>query len=111
MFLIKILLLFVIKPNNQLITKNSNTFSSDTMIYKSNPKKTFGCDERFPLHDRNNTLVHKIAGFIEKKKLMDTLKDDRISINKKLEMLQDNSICCSNIYAGGLMDDFDYKEF
>ena len=44
----------------------------------------------------------------ENKKLLDILENDKISINTKLNLLEDNTIKPINLTAGGLMDDFNF---
>lgn len=66
-----------------------------------------GCDHRYPLNETANELqLYNIYQNLEKKKLLDTLQNENISIVKKIELLQDNTIKPPNLKAGGLMDDF-----
>ena len=47
----------------------------------------------------------------ENKKLLDILENDKISINTKLNLLEDNTIKPINLTASGLMDDFNFIIF
>ena len=68
-----------------------------------------GNDERFPINDTNNEAqIINIYKNHEKKKLLDILQNDKISINIKLDLLEDNTIKPINLTAGGLMDDFNF---
>jgi hypothetical protein len=68
-----------------------------------------GNDERYPINETNNqTQLYNIYKNYEKKKLLDVLQNDKISINTKLDLLHDNSIKPINLKAGGLFDDFNF---
>jgi hypothetical protein len=73
-------------------------------------KKTSGNDERYP-SEKNETEIlsqlYKLRENIEKKHLLDILKNDKVSIYTKLSLVKDNSIQQSNINAGGLNNEFD----
>jgi hypothetical protein len=68
-----------------------------------------GNDERYPINETiNETEIYNIYKNHEKKKLLDILENDKISINTKLNLLEDNTIKPINLTAGGLMDDFNF---
>lgn len=95
----------------------SNTFSDNqgiVLIQKKNliNKNTLGFDERFPINNtRNCSIMHDVMQYFEKKRMIDILKDKNVSIYTKILLLQDTSIKPYNIFAGGLIDDFDFPEF
>lgn len=112
MFLMnKLLLLFCIEKYsklNHLMTENLNTLYVSPNLYNS--KKNHGYDERFPLNNTNSskTELHKIANYFDKKRLLDILENENVSLFTKILLLNDNSIKSTNIFAGGLMNDFDF---
>lgn len=68
-----------------------------------------GNDEKYPINETNNEVeIYNIYKNHENKKLLDILENDKISINTKLNLLQDNTIKSINLTAGGLMDDFNF---
>jgi hypothetical protein len=68
-----------------------------------------GNDERYPINETNNEVeIYNIYKNNENKKLLDILQNDKISINTKLNLLEDNHIKPINLTAGGLMDDFNF---
>ena len=72
-------------------------------------KKSSGNDERYPINETNTIQLYKINEFYKKKILLDTLQNKSISINTKLNLLKDNSVKPTNLKAGGLFKDFDFK--
>lgn len=89
-----------INNNSYLLSTFSNT--NYRSVYSGN-------DERFPINVTNNaTQINYIYINHEKKKLLDILQNDKISINTKLNLLEDNTIKPINLTAGGLMDDFNF---
>jgi hypothetical protein len=80
-------------------------------------KNITGYDERYSKNlttndndnDNNNTYeIYKLLLLYDKKQLLDVLKNEKISINTKLELVKNNSIITPNLYAGGLFRDWDY---
>jgi hypothetical protein len=68
-----------------------------------------GNDERFPINETTNEgQMNNIYINHEKKKLLDILQNDKVSINIKLNLLHDNNIKPINLTASGLMDDFNF---
>ncbi len=68
-----------------------------------------GNDERYPVNETNNHIeLNNIYRNNENKKLLDILQNNKISINTKLDLLNNNSIKPSNLMAGGLMDDYNF---
>jgi membrane-bound lytic murein transglycosylase MltF len=94
--------------NNKLIPiKNiSNTFQS-----KKNDYKYDGFDHRYNKNETDNEKVtlHKIYKHFQNKNLLDILKNENISLVTKILILNDNSIKKYDIFAGGLMKDFDFE--
>ena len=90
------------KNHLNLLFKKSNTFQ----LYN---KKSSGNDERYPINETNTIQLYKINEFYKKKILLDTLQNKSISINTKLNLLKDNSVKPTNLKAGGLFKDFDFK--
>jgi len=81
-----------------------STFSNNNprSVYTEN-------DERFPINETTNEAqMNNIYINHEKKKLLDILQNDKVSINIKLNLLHDNTIKPINLTAGGLMDDFKF---
>ena len=103
----KFLLLFFIIYFKKNINNNSYLLSS---FSNTNHISVYtGNDERFPINETNNEAqINNIYINHEKKKLLDVLQNDKISINTKLNLLQDNDIKPINLTAGGLMDDFNF---
>jgi hypothetical protein len=86
--------------NSYLLSSFSNT--NYRSVYRGN-------DERYPINETNNEAeIYNIYKNHENKKLLDILENDKISINTKLDLLQDNTIKPINLTAGGLMDDFNF---
>jgi len=81
-----------------------STFSNTNYrsVYKGN-------DERYPINETNNDVeIYNIYKNHERKKLLDILQNNKISINTKLYLLQDNTIKPINLTAGGLIDDYNF---
>jgi hypothetical protein len=73
-------------------------------------KNNTGNDERFIKNETEiNNQLFTIYKNYEKKRLLDTLENKNVSMNIKLDLLKDNSIKPTNLKAGGLMKDFDFK--
>ena len=68
-----------------------------------------GYDKRFPLNNTksNNIELYNIAILLEKKKLLDILQNEKVSLLTKIFLLNDNTIKPHNIFAGNLMSDFE----
>ena len=102
-FLIVTFLFYCQTNYNFLFHKNLNTYL--------NAKKTSGNDERYS-SEKNETEIrmqlYNLQEIFEKKRLLDILQDDKVSINIKIELLKDNSIKASNLKAGGLFNEFDF---
>ena len=94
------------KRNSNLFLKSSNTLNNKDLNFKLT-----GIDERY-IYCKNETnkaeTLYKIIENFEKKKILNTLENNNISINTKLKLLEDNSIKPLNLKAGGLMQDFDF---
>lgn len=99
-----VLFLVYVNKNKILILKdNSNTFN--------NSHKYDGFDHRcIDLNEsKEHEKLYKIHRFFQNKKLLDILQNENVSLNTKLILLQDNRIKSANIFAGGLMNDFDFE--
>lgn len=99
--LIIFLLRFQIKYNNSFL-QISNTYV--------NEKESSGNDEKHEFK-RNETEIkiqlYNLQKNLEKKRLLEILQDDKISIYTKLELVKDNRIKAHNVKAGGLINIFD----
>jgi hypothetical protein len=88
---------------NNLFSKNLNT--------NLNAKISSGNDERYPA-EKNETEIkiqlYNLKKIFEKKRLLDILQDNNVSVNNKIALLKDNSIKAPNLKAGGLFNDFDF---
>ena len=105
MFLI--ILLFCVKNYGDRFLK-INEINSNTL----NEKNNSGYDERFG-NNKNISEIFYIKELFAKKKLLDILNNDNISIYTKLIILNDKGIKPYNLFAGGLMYnfDFDFEDF
>ena len=103
----RFLLLFFIMYFKKNINNNSYLLST---FSNNNPRSVYtGNDERFPINETTNEAqMNNIYINHEKKKLLDILQNDKVSINIKLNLLHDNTIKPINLTAGGLMDDFNF---
>jgi hypothetical protein len=103
----RFLLLFFIMYLKKNINNNSYLLST---FLNTNYKSVYtGNDERFPINETNNEAeIYNIHKNNEKKKLLDILENDKISINTKLDLLQDNTIKPINLTVSGLMNDFNF---
>jgi hypothetical protein len=101
-----VLFLVCIQKNNLIILlNNSNTFEKNKNSYKYN-----GCDHRNLTNENEEKIkLYKIHKLFQTKKILDVLKNENVSFVTKLLLLQDNRIKSSNIFAGGLMKDFDFE--
>lgn len=92
-----------------------------------------GCDERYPIRENNMTeninqfilsdedilLIAKIRKYFLYKDFLRTLENDKISIQDKLRIIENNYLLniddnasskyTTNLLAGGLMDDFNFE--
>lgn len=89
---------------------NYKIIETNLKTYLKNQKFN-GYDERFPLKNKNITQIIEIQKFFEKKQLLDILTDNKISNNTKILLLKDINIKPFDIFAGGLMIDFDHEDF
>jgi hypothetical protein len=88
---------------------NNNSYLLSTFSNTNYRSANSGNDERYPINETNNEAqMNNIYINHEKKKLLDILQNDKISINIKLNLLHDNAIKPINLTAGGLMDDFNF---
>lgn len=98
--------------NEQLIS--TNNFDLD------NTRNT-GLDERvnkmtdiIDTHELNNELLAKIDENFYKKRVLETLQNNELSIMKKMEVLNRYLLYIHteapvNLFAGGLLDDWDFE--
>jgi hypothetical protein len=97
------ILLYCQTNYNILFPKKLNTYLS--------AKISSGNDERYETIKNDTEIqiqVYNLSRNIEKKKLLDILQDDKVSINIKIELLKDNSIKANNLKSGGLFNYFDF---
>ena len=93
-----------------LIMRTHRAYRPQTEIktYKES-KKTDGHDHRFVADSQQSAQqLYKIAKIFEKKKLVDYLQSSSVPIHMKARTVEDRTITQSNIFAGGLMTDFDF---
>ena len=69
-------------------------------------KKTNGFDYRPCAKESSPLQVYRISKYFTKKRLLDTLQNQQISIHEKMRLLTNNELSPSNLFAGGLMKDF-----
>ena len=101
-----LLLCFIVYFNKYI---NNNSYLLSTFSNTNYRSVNSGNDERYPINETNNEAqMNNIYINHEKKKLLDILQNDKISINTKLDLLEDNTIKPINLTAGGLMDDFNF---
>jgi hypothetical protein len=100
--------------NNTNNTSNTNYYYDENeRIFKKNKNKSFhGFDMRENITD--NISLYNISVFFYKKGLLDLLNNDNVCINKKISHIDEyNKLFgedkCYNIYAGGLMKDWDFQ--
>ena len=88
---------------------NNNSYLLSTFSNTNYRSVNSGNDERYPINETNNEAeIYNIYKNHENKKLLDILQNDKISINTKLDLLEDNTIKPINLTVGGLMDDFNF---
>ena len=88
---------------------NNNSYLLSTFSNTNYRSANSGNDERYPINETNNEAqIYNIYINHENKKLLDILQNDKISINTKLDLLEDNTIKPINLTVGGLMDDFNF---
>ena len=88
---------------------NNNSYLLSTFSNTNYRSVNSGNDERYPINETNNEAqMNNIYKNHENKKLLDILQNDKISINIKLNLLEDNIIKPINLTAGGLMDEFNF---
>lgn len=107
-----LIILFMLTKNN--IYNNINKIfvekHSDSLNLYDKYKYNGGIDERYltnKTHD-NNYFNYKMMTLYKKQKLFTILKNEKISINEKLELLEDNSVKAPDLFAGGLFKDSDF---
>jgi hypothetical protein len=104
-FLLALFLVCVQKNNLSNLIENSNTLNKIKNSYKYN-----GFDHRnLTNENEDKKKLYKIHKHFENKKLLDILQNENVSLVTKLVLLQDNRIKASNVFAGGLMKDFDFE--
>jgi hypothetical protein len=105
-----VLFLSCLQNNKLFPIKNiSNTFQS------KKDSKYDGFDHRYNKNETDDEIynkkvnLHKIYKHFQNKNLLDILKNENISLITKILILNDNSIKKYDIFAGGLMKDFDFE--
>jgi hypothetical protein len=76
-----------------------------------NSYKYNGFDHRCIIFNesKEQDKLYKIYDHFENKKILDILENENVSLTTKLLLLQDNRIKSPNLFAGGLMKDFDFE--
>jgi len=100
---------FLCCKNFVKIGVSSNTFRVKHAIIHN--KKSSGYDERNNTEQKNTTHLSNIHEFFAKKKILDILKDDKVSLYTKVLLVKDTTVKPYNLFAGGLMNDFDFPDF
>jgi len=88
---------------NILFPKKLNTYL--------NAKVSSGNDERYETIKNETEIkmqLHNLHKNYKKKRLLEILQDNNVSINTKIELLKDNSIKANNLKSGGLFNEFDF---
>ena len=92
-------------------TKNNYYYDEKKRIFKKIENNTSsGFDMRENITD--NISIYNISVFLYKKSLLDILNNDGVNINNKLSYIEEHNKIFNenkyyNIYAGGLMKDWD----
>jgi hypothetical protein len=95
---------------NQILNTNIEELSIIPKIYDNT---SYGLDERFEINKDYKSLEN-ISNNLKKKEMMFFLENDKVLINKKLELIKKNEILTSvyisqcNFFSGGLIKDFDF---
>ena len=96
------------------LNNNSKLISNKPLDYED-IRKT-GLDERVSKMNNiiENELLEKIQENFHKKQLLDILENNQISIIKKMDILNqylfyNTTSLHSNLFAGGLLDDWDFE--
>lgn len=55
--------------------------------------------------------IYNIAKIFEKRKLLEQLQNPSVPVHMKMRRVEDRTIRPANIFAGGLMKDFDFGEW
>jgi hypothetical protein len=103
--------------NHNLYNKSVKTplyFKNDKVLNKYTNKYTnnnSGIDERYTNFSKEEDCsLEKIKELFDKKKILDILKNDDVSILTKLSLLEifEQGIKPVNLFAGGLLNDFEF---
>ena len=98
---------------NQILNANIEELLMISNIYTNT---TYGYDNRFEINkkDINHEELQSISINMKKKKMLNILLSDKVSTNKKIDLVKKNEILTPsnisqiNFFAGGLMKDFDF---
>ena len=127
-FLIIYFFAIIPKKTQMILTqlKELNTFSLDNELLISNinnkiNKNISGNDVRYAINISTNLNDKEIKeenskeenrykwlGLLNKKKLLDILENNKVSIPTKLDLIKENSIYPSNLTAGLKKEDYDF---
>lgn len=97
--------------NNNQINQNLDNLNTFQKIENIINNTNSGNDKRYPEQENENEYnkdIHKLQLLYKKKQILDILQDEKVSINTKLNLIKDDNIKPVNLYAGGLMNDFDF---
>jgi hypothetical protein len=115
-FLVLYLLAFIGKNTKKIVTpfKKLNTIPLDNEFpIKKTLQNVTGNDERFANNNLTDINIieknkYKLLEIFEKKKLLDILENDKVSIPIKLSLVKDNSIRGFTLTAGLKNEDYDF---
>jgi len=90
----------------------------DLYLLKNGKRKTSGKDQRYEENsDLDNPLLQKINSYQLKKKILETLLDNKTNEINKIYLIQnlhlemgDNSIQTFNLTGGNLFKDFNFED-
>ena len=93
-------------PTNKLIPIKDKSISNTFQC-----KKNDGFDHRHINFNKTDDQIklYQIHNHFQNKKILDILKNENVSLITKVFILNDNSIKKYDIFAGGLMKDFDFE--
>jgi hypothetical protein len=81
-------------------------------VFNNYKNEKSGIDHRYPLIE-DKSDIYNIIDINYKKKLLDYLKSDNISVHDKLKKINEfdnvNNIKAMNITKGGLLDDWNFE--
>ena len=109
-----IILLISIYLDYAFINRYKQIHKTNICLFDDNFKINQGVDMRFKDDNyMNESILINIEEYILKKKILEKLIDEDISIHQKLDLIDSNYILdnnlCQNILSGGLLDDYNFN--